>query len=508
MDRLTTYFVFRTGEASDDSGRESVFPEVLTDRDRVIYEAVDAFMRADLPLTLRERRQLLETGVCYNLALSDERKNLLKTTVDGSAGLVLELDKVAARCKLTGERAVRSASVEQGKTKVVEFRALGTDYATSNETCRKRSRVETQDGKSKSTSATAFGASTTTGSGAEERCLVQAVGSESGPADQDDAVVSHGEQQSGSFAGSGSLGLRRRGIGASGAVVRGSSAPPTTSSYRYKFRKHLTRVDGKSHFLCIVSTVLKKRVRIDNLCPANADAAGEMYVESYPQSHPLKRIGARVKTEAPVPRTNHGREASSDDASNGSGDEDKVDDFFSSTSDGSSGDEAGGEKTGKQAAGVEEGQDLEKKIKQAAARESAAQAVKAGAALVGSVIKHIMFFAFDPPEDEGGESNLTNLHVSIVCDTQELAGVCHFLAWLRSFAEGLRVTGYNKLKVLVSVTPCAEHGQATAYEEAVKHVVDCLPCTYTSGESFERRLRIYSAAMKSRLYFEFIYFAP
>eukprot|EP00392_Amoebophrya_sp_AT5.2_P007489 g7504.t1 len=318
-------------------------------------------MRADLPLTLRERRQLLETGVCYNLALSDERKNLLKTTVDGSAGLVLELDKVAAR------------------------------------------------------------------------------------SDQDDAVVSHGEQQSGPFAGSGSLGLRRRGIGASGAVVR-----------------------------------------------------GETYVESCPQSHPLKRIGARVKTEAPDPRTNHGREAGSDDESNGSGDEDKVDDFCSSTSDGSSGEARGG-KTGKQAAGVEEGQDLEKKIKQAAARESAAQAVKAGAALVGSVIKHIMFFAFDPPEDEGGESNLTNLHVSIVCDTQELAGVSHFLAWLRSFAEGLRVTGYNKLRVLVSVTPCAEHGQATAYEEAAKHVVDSLPCTYTSGESFERRLRIYSAAMKSRL---------
>eukprot|EP00392_Amoebophrya_sp_AT5.2_P007783 g7802.t1 len=211
----------------------------------------------------------------------------------------------------------------------------------------------------------------------------------------------------------------------------------------------------------MVTTIMQKQIRMENIGPENADEPEEEYVHLHEQSAPLKRIGARVNLSKVLNVRIPGED--DDEGIFDASTRDRRDDFFSDSSN-DDGDAGGSDsEQDKQDAGVPSANELRK----ANARDNAAQAVKAGAALIGSVLGVLTRLAFDPaPERE-----LTNLHIFLVADTQELAGICHFVTWIRMFAEGLRNTCSRKFNILLDVAPCAEHGQATAYEESVKHLV-------------------------------------
>eukprot|EP00392_Amoebophrya_sp_AT5.2_P017121 g17437.t1 len=229
---------------------------------------------------------------------------------------------------------------------------------------------------------------------------------------------------------------------------------------------------------------------MDNIA-TSVDSPEEEYVEQCEQSQPLKRIGARVS----LGKYLSGLSRPSGESSPSGSDRDESDFFSSSDTSGSDGDaDAKNEFPGESKI-----KDAERRAKKAAAREDAAQAVKAGAAMVGNLVGLLTYLALDPDPEDGVRVPLKELRIFVVCDTQELAGVCHFASWVRMFFESLRITKSSNFRVLIDVQPCSEHGLATAFEEATKLLVDYLPATYTSGESFEKRLRIFSSATKKRL---------
>lgn len=435
---------------------------------------------------------MLETAVCYNLALEDEKREFLRDTTDGSAGIILQVDKVDVRCKLTGERVGRSASVVPGKPKTIEFDSRGADYTTSNEKLRRNRATEKP-------SSTAFAASSSMQTGAHggPDFIAHPYTSETGPGHASTSTPPVGSllvPPAGNPKEPASIGLAPGQTRDPEDRVRGSSAPAAErKKYTYRFGRHLTRLDGKNHFLAMVSTLVKRRVRIDNITPQNANGAEEEYMEAFEQSHGLKRIGARVNLSKLVdPLHQYNGSDSEEENTDGGSAGNSENDFFSSTDGESDADSTKGDG----ADGVAGGGDCDRKeAKKTAARESTAQAVKAGAAMIGTVVGLLTYLSMG-----SGRGDLGSLHIFIVCDTQELAGVCHFLSWLRMFSENMRVTRSGSLNILVDVQPCNEHGLATSFEEATKHVVDCLPGTYTSGASFEKRLRIFTSCTKKRLY--------
>eukprot|EP00392_Amoebophrya_sp_AT5.2_P015660 g15875.t1 len=403
---------------------------------------------------------MLEAATCYNLALESELIALLRDPLDGSAALALECDKLAARAKLTGAKK-RSATVEAGTTKTVRVETKQINYSTASELLRKKCGRETDE---------------------KTHCA------------QPDGVLGERAEPSQPGFAVGEPKSSGRPDGNSDDVAgtsprRAASVPPRGRSYYLKFAKNLTRVDGKNHFFTMLTRVTAKQCRYDDLGPQSAPKRCAQVTE---QSYPLKRIGARVnmsKLLDPQKTTARGAGGGVSSGSGCSGSS-SGDDMFSSSSSEDASPVAANEVTSKE----QRGRDLKK----ATARENAAQAVKTGATLIGNLVGVLTHLALEPGV------NLRELRLLVVCDTQELPGVCHFVSWLRIFVDGLRVGGCRRLSILVDVTPCMEHGAATAYEEQTKKVTDWLPSTYVSGKSFEKRY----AGLAAKERFRFRRFEP
>eukprot|EP00392_Amoebophrya_sp_AT5.2_P015427 g15629.t1 len=123
---------------------------------------------------------------------------------------------------------------------------------------------------------------------------------------------------------------------------------------------------------------MKKRVRVDNITPQNADLPEQEYMEPYEYSHPLKRIGAKVHLSKFLDSQKQNGSSSDDDGGAGEKSDSGKNLFFSSSDGSSSGDDGDAKNT--------EAPVTAREAKRAAARESSAQAVKAGAALIGNVV--------------------------------------------------------------------------------------------------------------------------
>eukprot|EP00392_Amoebophrya_sp_AT5.2_P013256 g13374.t1 len=162
---------------------------------------------------------------------------------------------------------------------------------------------------------------------------------------------------------------------------------------------------------------------------------------------------------------------------------DESDDFFSSDSD-ESADGADAE---------ENDADQKKAQKRNDARSGVHVSVKTACAVIGELQELLMYLATTT------SCKTKILHLFLLADKGEMLALFYVCTWIKDTIRLLRGAGFRRFKLLVHITNCKQHAQATGLEESAKLLVRYLPGTF-QGNAFEKRLRLYVSGVKARLW--------